>query len=76
MDRATTWSAANDGDLGMIQEALDASQIYQDNTIEVRIFLSNPRLIRLLTEFMSPKTPEMLTKALLYEKYSQACSDS
>lgn len=42
MDRATTWSAANDGDLGMIQEALDASQIYQDNTIEVLIPPSTP----------------------------------
>ena len=35
MDRATTWCIANDGDLGMIQEALEANQIYQDNIVEV-----------------------------------------
>jgi N-terminal acetyltransferase B complex non-catalytic subunit len=35
MDRATTWCIASDGDLGMIQDALDAGQIYQDNIVEV-----------------------------------------
>lgn len=37
MDRVTSWSCANDGDLRMIHEALEASQIYQDNTLEVRV---------------------------------------
>lgn len=55
MDRATTWCVANDGDLGMIQEALDVSGVWQDNVVE---------------------TPEMLTKALLFEKYSQVRSHS
>lgn len=38
--RSTTFSLAAHGDLGMISECLDASQIYQNNTVEV-CFLFN-----------------------------------
>jgi hypothetical protein len=41
MERATTWSVANDGDFQMIQEALDSSQIYQENNVEVRVFTTS-----------------------------------
>ncbi|KAF8308096.1 hypothetical protein DL93DRAFT_2159228 [Clavulina sp. PMI_390] len=50
MDRSTTWSAANDGDLTLHDAAVEVSAIYQENANE---------------------TPEMLAKALLFEKYSQ-----
>ena len=39
LNRGSTFSTANNGDLGMIQEALEASQIYQDNGMEVRCSL-------------------------------------
>lgn len=35
LERGTSLSTVNDGDLAMIQEALDASTIYQENTNEV-----------------------------------------
>jgi hypothetical protein len=33
--RSNTFSLATNGDLGMISECLEASQIYQNNTVEV-----------------------------------------